>query len=179
MADTMVVRWREFGVAVVLKTFRRGALLIACAIGSYCIAPHVFAPQAQARSGGQLPLGATIQSAERGNAKAQALLGFMYEHGHNVAQNYVRAAYWYRCAAEQGQPTAQFLLGLLYDKGHGVERSETLAYMWLSLAASHAPPEKREYFLRIRDAVATKLNDDKIADAQWLAAQFVPIHGRR
>lgn len=113
--------------------------------------------------------------AARGNAEAQALLGFMYEHGRGVAQDYVAAAYWYRCAAEQGYPTAQYLLGLLYDKGHGVPRSDMLAYTWLNLAAGNArQPRLREYYLRLRDAVASKLSAGQIAEAQWLGYNFLP-----
>lgn len=121
----------------------------------------------------------TIPLARRGDARAQALLGFMYEHGRGVAQNFGLAVHWYNCAAEQGHPTAQYLLGLMYDKGRGVERSDTLAYMWLSLAAAHAPPHAQEYYLRIRNAIAGKLSAEKVAKAQWLAAQFVPINRRR
>jgi len=112
--------------------------------------------------------------AERGDAQAQAFLGFMYEHGRGVAQDYVIAVHWYTCAAEQGHPTAQYLLGLMYDKGHGVERSDTLAYKWLNLAAAHAPPHAKEYYARIRDAVAAKLTAAQVAEAQWLASNFVP-----
>jgi uncharacterized protein len=116
--------------------------------------------------------------AERGDARAQALLGFMYEHGRGVAQDYVAAVYWYTCAAEQGHPTAQYLLGLMYDKGHGVVRSDVLAYKWLNLAAAHAQPGVREYYLRIRDAVAAKLSASQVAEAQWLASSFVPASRR-
>src|ERR1043166_1191430 len=56
-------------------------------------------------------------AAERGEARAQAYLGFMYQYGHGVPQNYTLAYYWYRRGAEQGNATAQHLLGLLYDKG--------------------------------------------------------------
>jgi TPR repeat protein len=112
--------------------------------------------------------------AERGDAPAQALLGFMYEHGRGVAQDYGAAVYWYTCAAEQGHPTAQYLLGLMYDKGHGVVRSDVLAYKWLNLAAARARPGVREYYLRIRDAVAAKLSASQSAEAQWLASSFVP-----
>ena len=112
--------------------------------------------------------------AERGDAPAQALLGFMYEHGRGVAQDYGAAVYWYTCAAERGYPTAQYLLGLMYDKGHGVVRSDVLAYKWLNLAAAHARPGVREYYLRIRDAVAAKLSGSQAAEAQWLASSFVP-----
>ena len=112
--------------------------------------------------------------AEGGDASAQAFLGFMYEHGRGVPQDYVAAAYWYTRAAEHGYATAQYLLGLMYDKGHGVERSDTLAYMWLNLAAAHAPPHAKDYYTRIRDAVAAKLTAAQVDEAQWLATGFMP-----
>ena len=114
------------------------------------------------------------QLAEHGDAPSQALLGFMYEHGRGVAQDYIAAIYWYTCAADQGHPTAQYLLGLMYEKGHGVVRSDVLAYKWLNLAAAHAQPGIREYYLRIRNAVAAKLTASQVAEAQWLATNFVP-----
>lgn len=112
--------------------------------------------------------------AERGDARAQAFLGFMYEHGRGVPQDYVAAVFWYTRAAEQGHATAQYLLGLMYDKGLGVERSDTLAYMWLNLAAAHAPAHAKEYYTRIRDAVAAKLTAAQVDEAQWLASGFLP-----
>src|SRR5258705_5146091 len=99
-----------------------------------------------------------IPLAERGNAAAQTLLGFMYAYGRGVPQNVVVAAHWYQCAAEQGNATAQYQLGLIYDKGLGVKRSAILAYTWLDLAASHASAVERDYYYRVRDAVASKLN---------------------
>src|SRR5690349_20465149 len=70
-----------------------------------------------------------VPSAERGNARAQAYLGFMYQYGRGVPQNYVLAQYWYRRAAEQGHPTAQKLLGLLLDKGLGTETNHVGAHV--------------------------------------------------
>jgi TPR repeat protein len=115
-----------------------------------------------------------VPRAERGDANAQTRLGFMYEHGRGVPQDYVLAVYWYTAAAEQGHPTGQYLLGLMYDKGHGVLRSDTLAYMWLNLATAHAPPHAKEYYSRLRDAIASKLSPAQVAEAQWLASTFVP-----
>ena len=43
-----------------------------------------------------------IPLAERGDAAAQTYLGFMFETGRGVPQNYTEAAMWYRRAAEQG-----------------------------------------------------------------------------
>jgi TPR repeat protein len=120
---------------------------------------------------GLLPL------AERGNAAAEVLVGFMYENGQGVPQGYDVATYWYRLAAEQGNATAQYLLGLMYDKGLGVPLDEIAAHMWLNLAASHAPPQTRDFYARLRDAVASKMTPSQITEAQWRAQEW--IAGRR
>jgi TPR repeat protein len=116
-----------------------------------------------------------IPLAERGNAAAQSLLGFMYANGLGVPQGYDVATYWYRLAADQGDTTAQYLLGLMYDKGFGVPLDEIAAHMWLNLAAAHAPPRNRDYYMRLRDAVATKMTPAQIAEAQWRAQEWAPI----
>jgi uncharacterized protein len=110
--------------------------------------------------------------AERGNARAQALLGFMYANGHGVPQAYDAATYWYRLSAEQGYSVAQYLLGLMYDKGHGVPLDEVAAYKWLNLAAAAAPRREREHYLRLRDAVASKMTRSQIEMGQWLALEW-------
>jgi hypothetical protein len=46
--------------------------------------------------------------------------------------------------------------------------------MWLNLAAAHAPPRAREYYSRIRDAVAANLSPAQLAAAQWQASTFLP-----
>jgi TPR repeat protein len=58
--------------------------------------------------------------ARRGNARAEALLGYMYEHGLGVPQSWPAAVDCYLLAAEQGDAAGQYLLGLMYDKGFGV-----------------------------------------------------------
>ena len=61
---------------------------------------------------------ASLHSAGRaGRPAAQTYLGFMFETGRGVPQNYTEAAMWYRRAAEQGDSLAQYSLGLLYDRG--------------------------------------------------------------
>src|SRR5262245_11554455 len=113
--------------------------------------------------------------AERGVPRAQTILGFLYQYGRGVPQNYVVAAHWYTCAAEQGDPAAQYQLGLMYDKGHGVPRSSVIAYKWLNLAAAHASRVQRDYYTRVRDAVAFKLNNAQKAEAQRLAYEWAPV----
>jgi TPR repeat protein len=111
-------------------------------------------------------------SARRGTPRAQAMLGFMYENGLGVPQAYDVAADLYAGAAERGDPHAQYLLGLMYDKGHGVDQDDVLAYKWLNLAAAAAPVREREHYLRIRNAVASKMSLSQVAEGQWLALNW-------
>ena len=57
--------------------------------------------------------------AEKGYARGQYDVGFLYANGFGMPQNNVTAAYWYRKSAEQGYPQAQYNLGLMYFNGHG------------------------------------------------------------
>ncbi|QRG06050.1 sel1 repeat family protein [Xanthobacter dioxanivorans] len=113
-----------------------------------------------------------------GDARAQGLLGFMYEKGRGVPQNFVAAAAWYSCAADQGEATAQYLLGLLYDKGHGVQKDVVLSQKWLILAAARASRQERDVYTRLRDAVATKMSPAQRAVAQQLALEWSPAPPR-
>ncbi|WP_076865519.1 tetratricopeptide repeat protein [Bradyrhizobium mercantei] len=113
-------------------------------------------------------------AADRNNARALGLLGFMYEHGFGVPQAYVAAADLYYRGAVQGDPFAQAQLGLLYDKGHGVPNDYVLAYKWLNLAAARSCGRQRDAYLRFRDAVASKLSTYEIIAGQRFALGWVP-----
>jgi TPR repeat protein len=113
--------------------------------------------------------------AERGNAKALGLLGFMYEHGFGAPQAYDAAADFYAQGAELGNPFAQAMLGLLYDKGHGVPQDFILAYKWLNIAAARTRGHERDAYARFRDAVASKMSPDEIAVGQRLALNWTPL----
>lgn len=115
-----------------------------------------------------------IPLAEQGQPSAQAYLGFMFETGRGVPQNYTEAAMWYRRAAEQGDSLAQYSLGLLYDRGQGVPRDIVEASKWLNLATAGAPRRAREARARIRDAVTTKMSRGEIAQARLRALEWAP-----
>lgn len=109
-----------------------------------------------------------LDLAALGDARAQTYLGFMYANGMGVPQNYIVAAGWYKCASQQGLPSAQYFLGLQYDKGQGVPQDYVSAYALLNLAVAGAGRE-RHYWVRIRDAVASKLTLVQRLQAQKMA----------
>ena len=116
-----------------------------------------------------------IPLAEQGEPSAQTYLGFMFETGRGVPQNYTEAAMWYRRAAEQGDSLAQYSLGLLYDKGQGVPRDIVEAGKWLNLSTAGAPRRAREARARIRDAVTTKMTRGEIARSRLRALEWAPV----
>ena len=116
--------------------------------------------------------------AEGGDARAQAILGFMFAAGRGVPQNYIAAANWYRRASEQGNPIAQYTLGLMYDKGQGVPQDYVEAFKWLDLAVGRASGRAREDWVRIRDAVASKLSLVQLTEGQRRALEWRPVRER-
>jgi TPR repeat protein len=121
-----------------------------------------------------VPASRVIPLAERGDPAAQSYLGFMFETGRGVPQNYTEAALWYRRAAEQGDGRAQYSLGLLYDRGQGVPRDIVEAGKWLNLATASASPRARDARARIRDAVTTKMTRGEIARSRYRALEWAP-----
>jgi uncharacterized protein len=105
----------------------------------------------------------------QGSARAIGRLGFRYENGFGVPQNYIAAADLYRRAAELGDAFAQSRLGLSYDRGHGVPKDVILSYKWLDLATARAPRREHDFYQRLRDAVASKMSLEQVTEGQRLA----------
>ncbi|NOQ64394.1 MAG: peptidase C14 [Methyloprofundus sp.] len=76
-----------------------------------------------------------LPQAKEGNAKAQVIVGEMYEKGLGSLADPAIAAQWYRKAAAQGDSSAQINLGHLYEKGLGVEQSLPTALNWYRKAS--------------------------------------------
>ena len=69
-------------------------------------------------------LRAWLPMAEAGNAEAQNNVGYMYEEGLGVPQNYLLAMNWYRQAADNGLAEAQHNMGMLSSRLWGCGKSE-------------------------------------------------------
>ena len=68
-------------------------------------------------------------------AAAQNNLGYMYEDGLGVPQDYAEAANWFRLSAERGLAAAQYNLGIMYENGQGIPQDYAEAVKWWRLAA--------------------------------------------
>jgi uncharacterized protein len=111
--------------------------------------------------------------AAQGDSRAQYDLGFMYEGGKGVAQDYKEALKWYRSAAAQRNGLAQNNLGLMYANGQGVSRDYVRAQMWLIMAAASLNGEDGKRAIEYRDIIANKMAPARIAQARKMAADCV------
>ena len=91
-------------------------------------------------------LRAWLPIAESGNAQAQNNVGYMYEEGLGVPQNYLLAMNWYRQAADNELAQAQHNMGMLYHHGYGVAQNLGEAFRWFKMAADQELAES-EYML--------------------------------
>ncbi len=112
------------------------------------------------------------KAADQGYAGAQYNLGYAYYTGQGVPQDYAQAVSWTRKAADQGHPPAQSNLGNAYYTGQGVPQDYVESHKWFNLAASRASAENRKRVTESRDAVASLMTSQQIADAQKLAREW-------
>lgn len=77
-----------------------------------------------------------IESAERGNVKAQYQLAMAYLEGKSgLRKNNAKALTWLKNAAINNHSDAQYLLGSFYYNGNPVQRDLKTAKFWLNKAA--------------------------------------------
>ncbi len=94
-----------------------GRLVLAAALSTLAAAPlfaHVEVPGTYGDAMRWYRL-----TAEKGDARAQFLLGYMYEAGERMAPDPALARAWYAKAAAQGEPRASFRLARLHHEGRG------------------------------------------------------------
>lgn len=96
------------------------------------------------------------KAAKRGNAKDKYNLGWMYQDGSEVPQNYKKAVKWYRKAAKQGDADAQNNLGWMYEKGNGVRKSNVNACMWYKRAMEQGQDRARTNYNKLVQNMAPK-----------------------
>ena len=74
--------------------------------------------------------------AAAGDARAQFMMGTIFEQGLGVEKDLSAAARWYEKAGQNGNASAQYNLGIFYQFGKGVPKDERTAASWLLKAAA-------------------------------------------
>ena len=82
-----------------------------------------------------------LEAAEKGDAKAQNMVGCMYDEGEGIDKNRSKALYWFKKSALQGNMIAQYNLGLRYELGKDVTPDATTAFSWYKNSASQGYSE--------------------------------------
>jgi S1-C subfamily serine protease len=108
--------------------------------------------------------------AEKGDASAQAYLGYCYREGKGVAKDDIEAIKWFRKAAEQGNASGQSNLAFYYNTGKCVPKNCIEAYKWHNLASAQGVWHSKVQLFWIEWSMTRQ----QIAEAQRLASQFKP-----
>jgi|GEM_PF-1502401 len=98
-------------------------------------------------------------AAERGDAQAQFILGFMHQNGKGVPSDAEKGAVLFMQAAEQGYRYAQYAIGASYRFGLGVEQDLLTAHRWLLRAESNGYDPARQ----MRVVIELQMQPDQIA----------------
>ena len=78
----------------------------------------------------------TEKLAIAGNSIAQYNLGSLYFHGHEIEQDYTKAAKWFEAAAAQGDMEARYNLATMFHNGTGVKQDFKKAYELYTVPAN-------------------------------------------
>jgi TPR repeat protein len=103
---------------------------------------------------------------DRGDAFTQFQIGYAYQNGLGIPQDYALAVEWYLKSAKQGMGRAQWKLGILYRDGEGVPQNGAKAALWLRRAAEKDFPSA-EYDLGKMYDLGLGVPKDYVQAEQW------------
>ena len=89
-------------------------------------------------------------AAEQGDRVAACNLGYLYETGTGVRQNWEQAVVWYRRSAEHGYARAQYRLAQCYEHGRGVQKDSAQALELYDAAAKQSYEDAAACAARLR-----------------------------
>lgn len=107
--------------------------------------------------------------AERGDAEAQAHIGYMTYRGEGVSADKTEAVAWYRKAASQGNRDAQYNLAVAYAFGEGVAQNDAEALLWYRRAAEQGSAVA-QYSLGVSYALGEGVSRDDAEAVKWYRA---------
>ena len=131
-------------------------------IGFLILTVLPFTAVAQSSSYGDA-MGWYEREAAKGSAKAQYLLGLLYERGAGQRPRDAEKAFgWFARAAEQGHAEAQYKVGRAYQFGTGIDADPGQAILWYRRAAGQGISEAQHNLAyMLENAIATTRSPDE------------------
>ena len=117
-----------------------------------------------------------LEAAQRGDAMAQNNIGWAYDTGRGVEQNYFEAVRWYRLAAAQGNQRAQSSLAEIYLfglPGIPIDRAEGARYSKMAAEQGDPVAQKNLGFLYKEGEV---LPQSDVEAVRWFRAAAASDH---
>lgn len=102
--------------------------------------------------------------AKKGDARAMAMLGVLYQKGQGVTADLNEAAEWYSQSADKGNVGAQYSLGEIYLNGMLGEADPERGRYWMEKAAKQGKPEAEH---RMGLLAASETPPDWLEAAEW------------
>lgn len=73
-------------------------------------------------------------------------MGYAYQTGEKIKQDYKKAMDWYQKSAKQNNFFAQYGIGFLYEKGLGVKQDSQEAGYWFKKSCNNSFENACEWF---------------------------------
>jgi uncharacterized protein len=113
-----------------------GAAIAVCLAGAAAAGPFEDGQTAYANGDYQAAVQIWRPLAERGDPRAEYMLGLAFNLGRGVPRDNAAAVVWYRKAAEQGLAAAEANLGAMYADGESVPQDYAQAITWWRKASN-------------------------------------------
>ena len=102
-----------------------------------------------------------VKQATSGNSNASLTIGFMYEYGEGLPQNYRLAFKWFLQAAKQKNNNAQTKVAFFYQNGLGVKQDYKKALFWFKKAGNKNSEAQYEIGQIYFQGLGVKINKNK------------------
>lgn len=100
------------------------------------------------------------------NKTSQFKLGYYFDLGRGITQNFNEAVHYYKLSADQGYADAYYNLGILYEHGYGVDQDYNEAFKCYEFAAEHGVSEA-QFNLAVFYQNGLGVERDTIKSCHW------------
>ena len=112
------------------------------------------------------------KAAQAGKMEAQGTLGYLYSAGRGTPKDAYQAVVWTAKAAEQGGLVSLYNIARDYSEGTGLPQDDNKAAYYMRVAYRRTPPNQIKNYATLINAIAGKLNQSDMVDANRRALRW-------